>query len=233
MTRYFLMLFNSLLLAVSSTSNACGPDGCGGVEYTLSAPACGLAALPFLAPQNDSRLNMAMLIADQSQYVMAPWQLESNANGTGYGSFFEAMSGKQPLIANRYEASSSEPLSMPSSFSVMGLTNEQWLEVVNYDGSYSNSTCQSNSSQAVIAFINALQAAGLPKQETTLLVNARLTLIGHCGTDMPPLPILPKQSIASEFGLYLKAIHAFYSGNTSGADLLFQQINNANNAWVA
>ncbi|MGL6500839.1 hypothetical protein ACSZOJ_22070, partial [Aeromonas dhakensis] len=50
---------------------ACGPDGCETpLTLQLTAAQCHLNGLPFLSPDNDTRTNLALLLADEQAFSL-------------------------------------------------------------------------------------------------------------------------------------------------------------------
>ncbi|MGL6321559.1 hypothetical protein ACSZMS_24380, partial [Aeromonas hydrophila] len=84
------MKLTPLWLALCSLpALACGPDGCETpLTLQLTAAQCHLNGLPFLSPDNDTRTNLALLLADEQAFSLPksplplPFAIEDLLNPT-------------------------------------------------------------------------------------------------------------------------------------------------------
>ena len=228
--RRLSLLITSLSVFATSHVMACSDDYCE-PEMTLTANQCGLSALPYLSPANDTRVNLALLLAEQGKFPLrAP---DADYPSPGRAPFTLASILEQP--ATDIAAAEPPPPPAPPALARLGIPAERWQrEVVERGGYGSGSYCQSNDAVAATAFIREVDAAALPVAEARALVGARLQLTGLCeGETFPPLTGLPKQGIAGDFSRYLAAATAFYAGRLAEADTLFQALTASPQPWIA
>lgn len=227
-----LSVFITTLSLFATAAQACGPDGCT-AELTLSARQCGLAALPFLSPENDTRMNLAQVLAEKGLYRGRPWALPSD----GYTPLFAADYNMQQLMSEEDAAAASGADSAPTQPAVLaalGLPDSAWQPVTESWGNYPSTPCQSNAGAAVTGFLEALQQAALPAAETRALAEARLQLTGQCEGNVKPLPVaLPQKGAGAEFTRYLQAAAAFYNAQYDQADAGFAALTGAASPWIA
>jgi len=227
-----LSVFLTSLSLFATAAQACGPDGCTG-ELTLSARQCGLAALPFLSPENDTRMNLALVLAEQGLYTARPWALPADGDTPLFAADNDMRQLMSESDADAVTTTDSVP-SAPAVLAALGLLDSAWQPVADHWGSYPATPCQSNSAAAVTGFLEALQQAALPAADARALAAARLQLTGHCEGSPRPLPTnLPDRGAGSEFTRYLQAAAAFYGAQYEQADALFAGLTGAASPWLA
>lgn len=225
----FRRLLPLLALLNAPVVLACSDDYCA-PELTLTADQCGLTGLPFLAPENDTRVNLALLLAEQGKFPR-PQLPAGYPTAEPFARHDILGAGLTPAWAE----DSPPPPPVPAFLATLGIPDSRWqTAVVEREGSFTGSPCQSNSAVSTRLFLDQLEAARLPLTDARLLAGARLQLNGLCeGDSFPPLAGLPQEGIAGEFSRYLQAASAFYAGRYDEADTQFTALVSARQPWVA
>ena len=191
-----------------------------GNTYTLAQPAYTGMSVPFLAPANDSRVNLMLLLADARH--MRPHFLSSPTPFGRHGRYV----AQTPIDFGTFTAvfDDGRPKPAPATENAYGVVDGQ------------GDRCRSNAASAA-AYVIALKASAAIASEKSLLVAARTALTSACfnGTAAASLN-LAKDAITSapgrDFTLYLAAASAFYSGDFSSARWLFVALGNSAQPWI-
>ena len=124
---------------------ACGPDGCETpLTLQLTAAQCHLNGLPFLSPDNDTRTNLALLLADEQAFSLPkaplplPFAIEDLLNPTPAE---PAPAGPDPLLA------------LTAGLGIEQSTTQAALERA---AGWSEGRCISNNPVSAEAFLQAL-----------------------------------------------------------------------------
>ena len=215
-------------LAASSAVLACADEGCSPpLALQLTAERCGLAGLPFLSADNDTRINLALLAAAKGAAPLTGWDLDKHSATPLVVPF--AISDLQAVMEEE-PASSTDFVALAKSLGVseesLNAANERaagWLE----------GRCALNRPAAAIPFLSALQQSGLNATEQTLLAEQRVKLLGLCQSDtLPELGGLPTDGIAGGFARYLQGVRAFYLGDFATAHTLFTALAAESQPWL-
>ncbi|MDO8331685.1 MAG: hypothetical protein Q7T36_14560 [Fluviicoccus sp.] len=229
--RRLSLLITSLSVFATTPVMACSDDYCE-PEMTLTANQCGLSALPFLSPANDTRVNLALLLAEKGRFPLhaAEQDYPSSAPERVPFTIFSVLG--QPQTAPTEEP---PPPKAPALLAKLGIPDSRWQsELVERLGYGTGSPCQSNSAPSTTAFLEQLDVAELNLAEARALAGARLQLNGLCeGDTFPPLSSLPRTGIAGDFSRYLAAATAFYAGHYEESESLFQSLTSSTQPWLA
>ncbi|HGN8564551.1 TPA: hypothetical protein ACK1V5_002302 [Pseudomonas aeruginosa] len=197
-------------LAQASSDDSCYPDWSlvgGGVCDTL----------PFLAPGNDTRANLRLLLADAGHWrlVEAPPSEEEKLEGYGLVPF-----GLFRLLPGDGSQPPAPPAPAPSPLAELArqmgaeALPEKIAGAEFFEGE--GSRCRSNDQDSALAFLRQVRDAGLGEAETKALANGRLDLLGACGWEQEELGGVLAQGVESAagkaFATYLEAAANFYSG---------------------
>jgi len=198
------------LLLFSSLAAASG-DGCD--QW------CGeLPSAYFLAPMNDTRSNVGLLLEDLGQLAYAPKSLPFH-----YGEFIgeasdsgEAQAGESTLGSLAQE---------------LGIGPDAVSQALGRQGGGGFGRCLSDNGEGVEAFFRALKASALPAADALALATERLRFLGLCQNalaDFQPLQVSEK---ARPHAQYLEAAAAFYAGQFDRALPLFQSLSASTDGW--
>ena len=165
------MKLTPLWLALCSLpALACGPDGCETpLTLQLTAAQCHLNGLPFLSPDNDTRTNLALLLADEQAFSLPkaplplPFAIEDLLNPTQAE---PAPAGPDPLLA------------LAAGLGIEQNTTQAALERA---AGWSEGRCISNNPVSAEAFLQALvDTPALGADERSQLARQRLAMLGQC-----------------------------------------------------
>ncbi|EOX9051684.1 TPA: outer membrane assembly lipoprotein YfiO [Pseudomonas aeruginosa] len=227
-------------LAQASSDDSCYPDWSlvgGGVCDTL----------PFLAPGNDTRANLRLLLADAGHWrlVEAPPSEEEKLEGYGLVPFglFRLLPGdgsQPPAPPAASEAETPPPAPAPSPLAELArqmgaeALPEKIAGAEFFEGE--GSRCRSNDQDSALAFLRQVRDAGLGEAETKALANSRLDLLGACGWEQEELGGVLAQGVESAagkaFATYLEAAANFYSGRFDEAEQGFKALQDVSQPWL-
>ncbi len=227
-------------LAQASSDDSCYPDWSlvgGGVCDTL----------PFLAPGNDTRANLRLLLADAGHWrlVEAPPSEEEKLEGYGLVPFglFRLLPGdgsQPPAPSAASEAETPPPAPAPSPLAELArqmgaeALPEKIAGAEFFEGE--GSRCRSNDQDSALAFLRQVRDAGLGEAETKALANSRLDLLGACGWEQEELGGVLAQGVESAagkaFATYLEAAANFYSGRFDEAEQGFKALQDVSQPWL-
>lgn len=227
-------------LAQASSDDSCYPDWSlvgGGVCDTL----------PFLAPGNDTRANLRLLLADAGHWrlVEAPPSEEEKLEGYGLVPFglFRLLPGdgsQPPALPAASEAETPPPAPAPSPLAELArqmgaeALPEKIAGAEFFEGE--GSRCRSNDQDSALAFLRQVRDAGLGEAETKALANSRLDLLGACGWEQEELGGVLAQGVESAagkaFATYLEAAANFYSGRFDEAEQGFKALQDVSQPWL-
>ena len=219
--QYMRLVWGLVLLLLScSTAYASGDFGCEAPRGALlfhSYDSCN--SVPFLSPGNDSRLNLELLLIDAGELKGSLTKLDFTppADMTilqvpfDYESWQVSEPGAEAKAANPNDPANSSSYAQG-------------------EGSRCNSA-----TGGLEAFKNAVNTAGMPKEDAAILIKARSDLIIGCSaatpSDFKPLQGL-HSLLAREFGAYIIGADAFYIGDFSSAVTSFTSLSNSTNIWL-
>lgn len=172
----------------------------------------------FLAPDNDSRGNLGLLLEDQGVVHYRPKAMPFH-----YGEFMEP--------ANPAAAESENTVtSLAADLGVVGgdsvASDLQRLAASGYG------RCLTDNVQAVEAFLKELKNATLPGQDGMLLAQERLRFAGLCEKAMEGHQPLPVSEAAKPYAHYLEAAANFYAGRYEPALAQFKALATDAPDWV-
>lgn len=216
MSRNGLALLAAAALAgTSGIAWACADPGCE-VNWKLSAQEMDCASRATLAPGNDTRVNMLLLLRDRGGLgteALKPVEVEYEYTDGGE-TFYSWRQLNAGLFPGRYDYFS-------------GFAKR--------DAEYRGSRCVSLASGA--AAFNAALAAnrGIPANERAALGAARQRLVAACDGVAPDAVAWPAVSSApgQAFLTYLKGSEAFYREDFAAARQQFTALAKAPDPWVA
>ena len=174
------MKLTPLWLALCSLpALACGPDGCETpLTLQLTAAQCHLNGLPFLSPDNDTRTNLALLLADEQAFSLPkaplplPFAIEDLLN---------------PALLNPTQAEPAPAVPDPLLALAAGLGIEQntTQAALERAAGWSEGRCISNNPVSAEAFLQALvDTPALGADERSQLARQRLA----CWASAPSKP---------------------------------------------
>lgn len=221
--RKLILLFPFLALAYSSPARASGDVGCTPDLRAFHTDFSGCENMALIAPSNDTRANLAMLLLDLHNRVGAPL---SEAPGNEYYNW-PKNDWAWPADWQSFSVLLS-PTPPPS--------DDDSQSIAGYDTEGEGTICISDQAGAD-GFVKAVSAdTSIDQSEKDALIDARKNV--HCkndtkqGGDVPALPVLTLHSpAATEFSAYLAAVNKFY-----GVDRLdpagFAPLKTASQPWV-
>ncbi|MGX5836295.1 hypothetical protein ACWIJ6_19450 [Aeromonas piscicola] len=209
---------------------ACGPDGCETpLTLQLTAAQCHLNGLPFLSPDNDTRTNLALLLADEQAFSLPDGALPLP---------FTIDTLISPAVGDTGPAGPDPLLALASSLGIDAATTEAAITRAN---SWSEGRCISNNPVSAEAFLQALaQTPSLTTSDRSQLASQRLAMLGQCGqpldtTESTPQgenKAVPLSPAAQGFADYLTASQHFYQGEFVQADALFATLAEQDQPWL-
>ena len=220
------MKLTPLWLALCSLpALACGPDGCETpLTLQLTAAQCHLNGLPFLSPDNDTRTNLALLLADEQAFSLPkaplplPFAIEDLLNPAQAE---PAPAGPDPLLA------------LAAGLGIEQSTTQAALERA---AGWSEGRCISNNPVSAEAFLQALvDTPALGADERNQLARQRLAMLGQCAQQAETAPedkAAPLSAAGQGFADYLAASRLFYQGEFAQADALFAALAGQDQPWL-
>ncbi|WP_429068027.1 hypothetical protein [Aeromonas bestiarum] len=209
---------------------ACGPDGCETpLTLQLTAAQCHLNGLPFLSPDNDTRTNLALLLADEQAFSLPDGALPLP---------FTVDALISPAVGDTGPAGPDPLLALAGSLGIDAATTEA---AITRASSWSEGRCISNNPVSAEAFLQALaQTPALTASDRSQLASQRLAMLGLCGQPQDadqgtaqdqskPAPLSPA---AQGFADYLTASQHFYRGEFAQADALFAALAGQDQPWL-
>lgn len=209
---------------------ACGPDGCETpLTLQLTAAQCHLNGLPFLSPDNDTRTNLALLLADEQAFSLPDGALPLP---------FTVDALISPAVGDTGPAGPDPLLALASSLGIDAATTEAAITRAN---SWSEGRCISNNPVSAEAFLQALaQTPSLTTSDRSQLASQRLAMLGQCGQPLDATESTPQgenkaaplSPAAQGFADYLTASQHFYQGEFVQADALFATLAEQDQPWL-
>lgn len=216
----------------------CSADGdCG-----FSDAECGVSALPFLEPNNDTRINLVLLQSSQHHLPLAlPQPLPDQARSRIDPFTAYRVMGLEADETAETDSDDTENSPTPSPLLInaqkLDLSPEIQAQIAAFAPEGSDGRHVSNDAKTVTAFydilladtqLSAAQRKQLAQARYNMLsVNASAASVAH------DLEGLSDAGHAGELKRYLLNAIAFYQGDFAQADSGFQTLMNANQAWVA
>jgi TolA-binding protein len=209
----------------SSKSYASGDYGCAaprGTIFFLGYESCN--SVPFLSPSNDSRLNLELMLIDAGK-------LTGTLNTTTpqyYQPPPDFVSLRAPFDFDDWHVR--EPGLSATTDIGDGNSPSNSNDYAEGEGSRCNSAAD-----GLEAFKNAVNAAGLPKEDAVILIEVRSNLVVGCSATTPP-DLKPPQglrsALARDFAAYIAGANAFYAGDFAAAISAFGSLNHSANPWL-
>lgn len=209
---------------------ACGPDGCETpLTLQLTAAQCHLNGLPFLSPDNDTRTNLALLLADEQAFSLPDGALPLP---------FTVDALISPAVGDTVPAGPDPLLALASSLGIDAATTEAAITRAN---SWNEGRCISNNPVSAEAFLQALaQTPSLTASDRSQLASQRLAMLGQCGQPLDTTESTPQgenkaaplSPAAQGFADYLTASQHFYQGEFVQADALFAALAEQDQPWL-
>ncbi len=207
------MKLTPLWLALCSLpALACGPDGCETpLTLQLTAAQCHLNGLPFLSPDNDTRTNLALLLADEQAFSLPRRRCRCPSPSDLLN----------PALLNPTQA---EPARAGPDPAGAGRRSRHRAE--HHPGrpgraaGWSEGRCISNNPVAAEAFLQALvDTPALGADERSQLARQRLAMLGQCAQQAetataPEDKATPLSAAGQGFADYLAASQLFYQGSS-------------------
>ncbi len=216
------------LLLASPAAFSCADMECSPpLALQLSADRCGLAGLPFLSADNDTRVNLALLAAASGAAPLTGWDLEKQA----------PRPLSVPFTPSDLLAAMDEEVALPADFDALakslGVSEETLNAAKERATGWLEGRCALNRPAAALPFLSALPQSGMTAAEQTTLAEQRVKLLGLCQSDtLPELTALPTTGVAAGFGRYLQGIRAFYLGDFAAASTIFTELAAQPQPWL-
>ena len=215
----FLLLLGSKCYA--SSDNSCAPPR--GTIFLRGYENCN--SVPFLSPSNDSRLNLELLLIDAGRLTVA-WSTTQTPNSPSPQEFV-------PLRVP-FDFGDWQPREATSSAAVDSGCEKSPASSNDY-AQGEGSRCKS-AHDGVEAFTRAVNAAaGLPKEDASVLIATRSAVTADCNSATHP-DWTASQGIRStmgrEFADYIAGANAFYAGDFPAALSDFKKLRNSANPWL-
>lgn len=229
------LLAGALALLFSGQALSSGDDICG-----FSDAECGVAALPYLEPNNDTRVNLILLQSSRNHLALPlpqplPDQTRTRVNPfTAYRVMGLTASEAGPDDATD---STEQPSSLAAKAKQLGLPPDVQAQMDTLAPEENEGRHISNDVNAVETFFDVLLAdAQLTAPQRITLAQARITMLSSAttlATMTRDLASLPADGHAGELKQYLINAVAFYQGVFEQANSGFQALTTASQPWVA
>lgn len=188
----------------------------------LKAEQCSLTGLPFLSPDNDTRINLGLL---------------AEARGLGH---LNLTSPQVPFEISMLQPEANDPKAsaeaLASLAASLGVADAPINAALARDAGWLNGRCAQNRPAAAMPFLQALAQSGLTAAQQQSLASARVAMLGLCETTstpaMPTLDALPDDA-AAPWATYLHAIRALYLGQFAEAQQHLQTLGDSRQPWLA
>ena len=219
MKKILIFILSAFLsaFAMASTDTGC--------ERNWSPYPTSCLNLPFLHPDNDTRVNLGLLLVDRGILFLAPIKEED-------------------LLKNeiQFPVYLTEDITPAQKIIFLDQINELKLTLktekiaANQFLTGEGSRCRSNSENNAQIFLNQLINTDLPDAERQSLAQARVDMLGACDWESSALNKLLPTKINSitgqEFLTYLKAIGNFYSSRFDAAHNQFMKLSKSEQTWL-
>lgn len=222
---------------VCTQARASGDDSC--------YPAWSLAAssldtcnnVPFLAPGNDSRINLRLLLADRGLLNMAPSELGQDEISEGYGPVPFALARVQAPGITDEQGDNSGTAALNELLHSLGLERESLETAGDAFLEGEGSRCRSNTDDSALSFMQqVVNSPQLTQPERRALARARMHLLEACSWAPRQIADLLSSGSASAeaeaFATYLRASADFYSGRFSEAHTGFMALVATPQPWL-
>ena len=191
----------------------------------LQADQCSLTGLPFLSPDNDTRINLGLLA--QARGLSSFSLLQSSP------AIPVPISALQPAAPDA--AALAEDLRRVATG--LGVAGSEVEDALVRQQAWLSGRCELNRTAAALPFLQALQQSSLTAADRQVLASVRVRMLGICDTSqaptrMPDLAGLPA-GVAAPWSAYLQAIQAFYLGQWPQATRQLQALTASDQPWVA
>jgi hypothetical protein len=210
------------LLLSGSLAYASGDFGCGSPKGRLFFRAYDTCnSVPFLSPGNDSRLNLELMLIDAGKLT---------------GTLGPSQQSPMPrYLAQLLVPFDWEDLQLHEPGAPTATANGNSQADSNDYAQGEGSRCNSDA-VGIAAFNKAVNgAAGLPKDDASMLIAARGALVADCNakakSDWTP-PQGLHSALGREFATYIAAANAFYAGDFPTALRNFDRLKNSSNPWL-
>ncbi|MBA1291341.1 outer membrane assembly lipoprotein YfiO [Pseudomonas japonica] len=228
-TRFLTSAAFFLGAMVCTQAQASGDDSCY-PDWSLAARSPDTCNnVPFLAPGNDSRVNLRLLLADRGLLEMAPSDLSEDEISEGYGPVPFGLARLQaPGIAEE-QGDHSGTAALNELLQNLGLERENQETAGGAFLEGEGSRCRSNTDDSALAFMQQIvNSTQLTQPERRALARTRMQLLEACSWAPQQIAdLLPKGSASAEaeaFATYLRAAADFYSGRFSEAHTGFMAL---------
>ncbi len=190
-----------------------------GNTYALFQPDTNMA-VPFLAPDNDSRVTLLLLLADARS--VRPHFLPSPTPFGRHGRYVAQTPIDFGTLTAVFDDRRPKPTTTPDDAS--GVMDGQ------------GDRCRSNAASAA-AYLAALKSSAAPASEKRLLIAARTALTTACVSGAKAVPFIPSNGVITsapgrDFATYLVAASAFYAGDFATARGNLIALGNSTQPWV-
>jgi hypothetical protein len=171
----------------------------------------------FLAPDNDSRGNLGLLLEDQGVVRYGPKAMPFH--------YVEFMEPTSPAAAESGNGVSSLAADL-------GVGGDSVASALQRLGSSGFGRCLTDDAEAVETFLREIKNASLPHQDGMLLAQERLRFAGLCEKAMEGYQPLPVSEAARPYARYLEAAANFYAGQYEPALVQFKALSADAPDWV-
>jgi len=171
----------------------------------------------FLAPGNDSRANLGLLLEDQGIVHYRPKAIPFH-----YGDFMEPENAPAAETGN----------GLPSLAADLGVGGDTVASALQRLGASGYGRCLTDNTEAVEAFLREVKKASLPGRDGALLAQERLRFAGLCEKAMEGYRPLQVSEHAKPYARYLEAAAAFYAGRYEPAQAQFEALAADARDWV-
>lgn len=216
------------LVAVAGLSAASAAWSCADIDCSpplalqLKADQCSLTGLPFLSPDNDTRINLGLL---------------AEARGLGH---LALTTPEVPFAISALQSETDDTKAQadvfPSLAATLGVADAQIKAALARDAGWLGGRCALNRPVAAVPFLQALAQGGLTTAQQQALASARVEMLGLCDSSsnpsMPALDALPGDA-AAPWAVYLQAIRALYLGQFAEAQQRLQALGDSRQSWLA
>lgn len=232
-----VLLASALALFFSSQAFSSGDGLCG-----FSDAECGIAALPYLEPDNDTRINLILLQSSRHHLPLPLPQPLPDQTRTRINPFSAyrvmGLEATETTDAEETEDGTQEtPTSLVVKARALNLPPDTLAALDSLTPEENDGRHASNNLLTLEDFFQVLlQDTQLDAAQRIALAQMRIRMLSHSlskDTVAHDLARLPNDGHAGELKHYLINAAAFYQGLLTQADAGFQTLTNASQPWVA
>ncbi len=208
----------ALMFTLAAANAAASSDTC--IDWCGERPSAY-----FLAPMNDTRSNLGLLLEDLG-VVSYP----GDVLPFHYEAFLKK--AEETQVTGDLTQATEVPLEVTKLAVKLGVAPEVVAAAEGRMAYGFYGRCISDGPTALGGFFNAVLVAGLSQADQAILASERLRMVGLCDKAGTAMTSLPVSGAAQPFARYLAAAGAFYGGQFDKARAMLEGLKGADSPWL-